>query len=1090
MSELPTGTVTFLFTDIEGSTRLWERHAEPMRLALARHDALAAALVEAHAGTLVKSRGEGDSLFAVFARASDALAAACALQQALLAEAWPVETPLRVRMALHTGEADRREDSYYGAEVNRCARLRSVAHGGQVLLSRTSYDLVRDALPEGASLRDLGEQRLRDLTRPEHVFQLLHPALSADFPALQTLEARPNNLPVQPTPLIGREREIEAVWALLQRDAVRLVTLTGPGGIGKTRLALQIAADRIDEFPNGAFLVALAPISDPGLVPSAIAQALGIGAAGGAMLLQSVKEYLRQKQLLLVLDNFEQLLPAAPVVAELLAAARGLKVLVTSRAALRLQGEQEFPVPPLPVPDPKHLPPIASLSQYGAVELFIQRALAVKPDFVVTNENAPAVAQICHRLDGLPLAIVLAAARVKLFPPRALLARLQDRLALLTGGARDLPERHQTLRGAIAWSYDLLGEAEQSLFRRLSVFVGGCTFEAAEAVCNGEGDPEIDVLEGIATLVDHSLLLQEEAPDTNHTGDSEPRITMLETIREFARERLLASGEAAAVRGWHLGWVVGLAERAGPELFGREQAAWLDRLQAEHNNLRAAMDWSLEGGDLQAGLRIGGSVWRFCHQRGFRKEGYERLVAVLLRPEASARTRVRAKALDGAGVLAITLDNAAARSHYEEMLAIGRELGDKQIMAVALNGMGHVAQQEDNREQARPFFEQGLEMAREAGDWWEAAFSLHCLGLVTADERAAHSFLEEALAIRRELGDKGSLVPTLLEMAGRAHRRGSYRPAQALYLETLEIARGLDNKRYMGIVLWCLGALAREQGDYATARAYLEEAVAIAREPGSCGLGGALFGLGRVAQMQGDYAAARSCLEERVALEREGSPSWLLADALGDLGHVVLKQGDLAVARSLLAESVAILRGLDLPLVRYFIRCLADLERYQGDHATARSHYEEALALWQREEENLHKKQRTAEILARLALIAHEQGDLDRAAALGRESMALYREVGAKGEKLETVEFLEAYGSLVAALGQPARAARLLGAASAFREVAGAPLPPADCPEHERSLATARAALGEEAFAAAWAEGRAMTPGEAIAAVLQEDGRG
>jgi predicted ATPase/class 3 adenylate cyclase len=572
MPELPSGTVTFLLTDIEGSTRLWELYPESMRPALVRHDALISETVHRQGGTVIRSRGEGDSLFAVFARATDAVAAAGAAQQQLQAEKWSTPTPLRVRMALHTGEADLRGGDYYGSAVNRCARLRAAAHGGQVLLSGATQALVQDQLPEGISLHDLGEHRLKDLVRPERIYQLRHPDLPADFPPLKTLDTRPNNLPVQPTPLLGREGELETARGLLRQDDVRLLTLTGPGGTGKTRLGLQAAADLADEFEDGVFFIALASVSDPELVGSAIAQALGVRETGEPSFSQSLKRALREKQLLLLLDNFEQVLPAGRLVSELLASCPRLKLLVTSRAALHLRGEREFPVPPLALPDPRRLPAVETLLQYAAVGLFIQQALAVKPDFAVTNENAPAVAEICHRLDGLPLAIELAAARVKLLSPQRMLSRLESRLNLLTGGARDLPARQQTLRGAITWSYDLLEAEEKSLFQRLAVFVGGCTLEDAEAVCSSNGDLELDVLGGTGSLVDKSLLRHEER------GEDEARLTMLETIREYALERLEESGERDELRRRHAHHFLELAEAAAPRIQSADQGAWLRRL--------------------------------------------------------------------------------------------------------------------------------------------------------------------------------------------------------------------------------------------------------------------------------------------------------------------------------------------------------------------------------------------------------------------------------------------------------------------------------------------------------------------------------
>jgi class 3 adenylate cyclase len=489
--ELPTGTITFLMTDVEGSTKLADNHPAAMQEALARHDALAGEIVGGHGGTVVKSRGEGDSLFCVFALASDAVGAALALQQAYQAEPWPAPVaPLRVRMGLHTGDATLRDGDYFGGTVNRCARLRAVGHGGQVLLSQTTYELVRDALPGGAGVKDLGTHGLRDLNRAEQIYQLLHPLLPADFPPLRSQENLPNNLPIQTTSFVGREREIAEVKALLGRT--RLLTLTGSGGAGKTRLSLQVAADLLDQYADGVWLAELAPLTDPNLVPQTVAQVLGVREEPGRTITQTLVDYLRPKKLLLLLDNCEHLLTACAQLADtLLRACPDLRILASSREGLNIAGETTYRIPSL------SLPPVGagqsvpstpeSLSQYEAVRLFIERAQSAQPSFTVTNQNAPAVAQLCYRLDGIPLAIELAAARVRALPVEQIAARLDDRFRLLTGGSRTALPRQQTLRALIDWSYDLLSPEEQTLLRRLSVFAGGWTLEAAEAVC---ADPE------------------------------------------------------------------------------------------------------------------------------------------------------------------------------------------------------------------------------------------------------------------------------------------------------------------------------------------------------------------------------------------------------------------------------------------------------------------------------------------------------------------------------------------------------------------------------------------------------------------------
>src|SRR5215217_3305011 len=502
MAVLPTGTVTFLFTDIEGSTKLWERDAEAMRLALSRHDGIVRSAVEDRGGFVFKTLG--DAFCCAFSSAPEALGAAISAQRALHYEGRGEGSVIRVRMALHTGAVEEQGGDYFGPALNRVARLLSAAHGGQTLLSLATQELVRDVLPVDARLDDLGERRLKDLFRPERVFQVTVPDLPSEFPPLRTLESLRNNLPLQATPLIGREREVGEVCERLGQEEVRLLTLTGPGGTGKTRLALQAAADVLEEFSDGVFFVALATITELELVASTIGLALGVKESAEQSLVESLKNYLRDKRLLLVLDNFEQVLEGAPLVGELLGACPKLKFLATSRIPLRLYGEQEYPVPPLSLPDPKVIPLLEVLTQYEAVKLFVERARAVKADFKVTNENAPAVAEICARLDGLPLAIELAAARTRVLPPQKMLERLGNRLKLLKGGPGDLPTRQQTLRGTIDWSYELLQEEEKTLFGRLSVFSGGRTLEAIEGICDPEG--ELEALEGVESLLEKSLL--------------------------------------------------------------------------------------------------------------------------------------------------------------------------------------------------------------------------------------------------------------------------------------------------------------------------------------------------------------------------------------------------------------------------------------------------------------------------------------------------------------------------------------------------------------------------------------------------------
>jgi predicted ATPase/class 3 adenylate cyclase len=810
MSTLTTGTYTFLFTDIEGSTQRWERYPQAMHDALARHDALLHAAIAAHHGRVVKTTGDG--VLAVFTSALQAMAAVLDAQRALTITAWGEVGAVRVRMALHTGEATERDGDYYAPALNRAARLLASGHGGQILLSRPTYDLVRDQLPPEAVIQDMGEHRLKDLGRPEHIFQLSAPGLENTFPALTTLQRRLHNLPVQATPLLGREEEVARLSVVLRQPETRLVTLTGPGGTGKTRLALQVAAELLEEYDDGVYFVPLAPVSDPGLVLNAMAQVLAVRELGSEPLERSLAGFLREKRLLLVLDNYEQVVVAAPLVGRLLAEAPGLRVLATSRVLLHVYGEQQYAVPPLALPPtgPGQQYDVASLSQYAAVALFIQRARLVKPDFAVSNETAPAVAGICVRLDGLPLAIELAAAQVKLLPPALLLARLSSRLAILTGGARDLPSRQQTLRGAIDWSYNLLALPEQALFARLSVFVGGWTLEAAEAVCAGNED--LAPLEGLGSLVDKSLVRQSE------DQHGEPRFEILETIQEYAAERLTDVGDASAMRDRHLAYYLALAEEAAPRLSGPEQGPWLGRLELEHDNLRAALGWSLRGDDaVNSGLRLAVALWRFWETHGHLSVGRRWLEEALAASESRGAPAVlRARALNGVGNLAFREgDYAQARAWYEESLATRRALGDTHSIANSLNNLGNLATNQG-------------EYAR--------AGTLH----------------EESLAIRRGLGDKQGIADSLKNLGIAARRQGDHARAGIQHQESLTLYSALGNEKGIADALYNLGLIASDQGGYARAVVLYEESLAFFRALGHTqGIASILDRVALLAQAQG-----------------------------------------------------------------------------------------------------------------------------------------------------------------------------------------------------------------------------------------------
>jgi predicted ATPase len=686
--------------------------------------------------------------------------------------------------------------------------------------------LQKDPEERYASTRDLAQ----DLAAVRDRFQEVSP---------RARPAHAAGLPAQRTGFVGRARECAALKEILLKPDVSLVTLTGPGGIGKTRLGLEVAREAAGDFPGGVHFVPLAPVGDPDAIPATISQALGLREGASGPPLTALREYLHtsaREPMLLLLDGFEHLIAAASMVAELVEVAPKLKFLVTSRSPLHIYGEHEYPVPPLAVGD--LTAGVEELSRSDAVSLFFHRAAAVKPSFALTEENATAIAEICARLDGLPLAIELAAARVKLLSPAAMRTRLEKRLQLLTGGARDLPARQQTLRGAIDWSHDLLGPAEQKLFRRLSVFVGGCTLEAAEAVCDTKSDLGLDLLDGIDSLMDKSLLQKIEP------AGGEPRFVMLETIREYGLERLASSGEELLTRRAHAAYCVVFAEDNDSERsrgFGKLQepargpiedgSGWLDRLEAEHDNFRAALDWLIENGEADWGLRLGAALFQFWEEREYLAEGRERLGQLLTLPGAAPPTRVRARAVFAAGVLAG--EPAASRAFFDESLRINRELGDRRGIAVGLNALAVGAQQQGDLPRSR-------------------------------------ALLEESLVLWRNLGDSVAVVRGLSNLANVARLDRAFVEALALFEECLSISRQIGDRAGMAWALNHKGDVAREQGDAASARSSYEQSLAMFRELGDrWGIAGSLGDLGNLEREQGDFAGAHRLYRESLEVFRE-----------------------------------------------------------------------------------------------------------------------------------------------------------------------------------------------------------------------------
>lgn len=783
---IPTGTVTFLFTDIEGSTKLWERYPIAMRAALAHHDTLLRQAIEAKAGYVFKT--VGDAFCAAFTTAPQAVEAALAAQLALKssnedADLLAPKPDIRVRMALHSGTAEERDGDYFGQALNRVARLLVTGHGGQILLSAATQELVRDHLSDNIQLKDLGEHRLKDLTRPERVYQLVNPALPQDFPPLKSLDSLPNNLPIQLTSFIGREREIAEVKRLLSQT--RLLTLTGAGGAGKTRLSLQVAAELLESFEEGVWFVELAPLSDPPLLPQTVATTLKVQEQPNRRIVDTLIDFLQQTRILLILDNCEHLVEAAAQLTDsLLRACPKLHILVSSREELGIGGETAYRVPSLSVPDQKSLSRLENLNQYEAVRLFIERAISAQPNFSVTNQNAPALAQTCYRLDGIPLAIELAAARVKVLTLEQIASRLDDRFSLLTGGSRTALPRQQTLRATIDWSYNLLSPAEQKLLERLAVFARGSTLEAVEAVCGSDGIEVPDVLDLLAQLVNKSLVVVEEA-------NQGARYRLLETIRQYGWEKLESQGQWKAVRTRHAVYFGTLAKAEGPKLIGPEVAIGSAHLEREHANLRAALDWALAQANVELVLELDGGIFLFWLLRFHCSEGRNYLNQTLALPDLDqpARKFDRATILWNNSFLTLRDGSyAEARELALAGLELFQELGDKAKSANCLRTLGMVSYDQGDIATARPYFEESLVLSREAGDKVGIAMSLGALGdiaLKQKDYDTTRYCYEESMSIKKEVGWKQGVLVEALNLGFMEVRLGNYQRGLAFLKEGL-----------------------------------------------------------------------------------------------------------------------------------------------------------------------------------------------------------------------------------------------------------------------------------------------------------------
>jgi predicted ATPase/class 3 adenylate cyclase/DNA-binding CsgD family transcriptional regulator len=1010
---LPTGTVTLLLADVEGSTRLWETQAEVMAAAIARLNQVVCDVIAGHDGVRPVEQGEGDSFVAAFARASDAVAAALELQRAPLA-------PIRLRIGVHTGEVQLRdEDNYIGPTINRTARLRDLAHGGQTVLSGATEQLVVDRLPEGAWLTDLGTHPLRDLPRPERVVQLCHPGLVNEFAPLRTLKAFvATNLPVQLTSFVGRDAELTQLRELLADS--RVVTLTGAGGVGKTRLAIQVAAQAAGEFDDGVWHVDLAPITDPDVVPIAVARALGLPDQPGRSTMDTLTRFIADRQMLVVLDNCEHLLDAsAALIVALLGACRGLTLLTTSRESIGVPGEATWRVPSLSLAD-------------EAIELFTDRARHARPEFTLTDDNAAAVTEICRRLDGMPLAIELAAARVRALSLSEILDGLHDRFRLLTGGSRTAVRRQQTLRASVDWSHALLTEPERVLLRRLAVFLGGFDFDAAQAVAAGGDMARYQVLDQLSLLVDKSLVVADDS-------GGRTRYRLLETVRQYALEKLGESGEADAVRTRHRDHYTAIAAVLDAPA-GSDYEQRLEQANIEIDNLRAAFAWSRENSDVGRALTLACSLQPLWLARGRLREGlawFDTALADVNAQHPEVGAAVQARALADRALLASWSSAADSLDQAQQALAIARELDDPDLLARALTACGYIAAYTKS-EAAQGYFAEALGPARASGDRWRLSQILasQAAGAILAGDSTAavRAAGEEGRDLAEAIGDRFTSRRCRMGLALAQAMHGELAGAVAQFREVAAEAEAAHDQICRADSLAFQGVALAYQGDTGAARDAANAAIEAAAELGGLKAGSGYVALVAAALAAGDAATARDATEA--------------APYLGALPQVVGR-------RAIIVE--AALAGGDLLAAR----------RWADDVIAT------ATGSW------------LAWALTTRTRVAIAQGEPDQAERDAHDALARAADVEAY---LLLPDILECLGTLAGEAGGHREGARLFGAARAIREHIGAVRFKVYDVGYEASVTALRDAMGEKDFDTAWAEGAALSTEEAIA--YAQRGRG
>jgi len=983
---LPTGTLTFLLTDLEGSTQLWESHHDKFKLVLARHDVIIETTVAQHGGLIVKPRGEGDSRFAVFVRPTSALLAADQIQQTLAQEIWNIPDPVRVRIALHSGEADLRDSDYYGPTVNRCARLRSVGHGGQTLVTQATYSLVYESLPEELSFRYLGKHKLKDIKQPERIYQLISPGLPADFPPLRTQNNLIQNMPVNLTSFIGREKEIEDLTYLLNKQ--RLLTISGPGGAGKTRLALQASSVSMNHFLDGGWFIDLSLISNPSLVIQFVMKTLGIQEDGYCSPMERLLYFFQDKSILLILDNCEHVLPGVtPLTQTLLGGTTSLTILATSREPLGVAGETVWNITPLSTPKIGTEFSIETLLQYEAVVLFVERAKAARSDFLLTNNNAQAIAQVCARLDGIPLALELAAARTRVLSAADIAERLDYQFNLLVS-SQNVPARQRTLRNLIDWSYDLLPENERALFRRLSIFAGGWTLKAAEAVCAGDNLESFEVLDLLVHLVDKSLVITDTLEGVN-------RFRLLETIRQYARERLIESQEENLFARTHAAYFTELAERSSSEMWGRNQGSWLKRLEAENDNLRAALEWmesTAEAHEMM--LRMTSGLWRFWRIRGHYQEGRAHLEFALAH-NLNAPKNLRAEGLRGAAKLALQLgEYGQATAMTKESLTLFRELENNKGIGRALDVLGEIAYYHGDYSQAVALYTESHAIRTEIGDKEGIADSLRQLGVIARDRgdlQRATELLEQSLILCRELEDKILIAKTLNNLGLVKQQLCFYDCASEYFEEAVLLYRELNDRLGISNTLQNLGSAAKDQGELKQAGTIYEECLKLRQAIGDKrGIAQTLADMAEVGFYQGKYVNTAELADQSLKLFQDLGVKRGIIFTLGLLAYTAQFRGDFERASDLAKECFRLASELKAP------RAMAYCKEVLGLIAYARGNFREAGELIQEAIDIFVKvgdRRNVASAKVNLARTAYRLGEPERARNLINESLAFSREL-------------------------------------------------------------------------------------------------